>query len=566
MRAAAAKLGAAIEVLDFEDCRVADTPESRMKAAAVIRQHRPRLLFAPYHTNPASHHDGLSHPDHLATGALVRAAARFAKFAGLAGLAGEPWDAAHLLYYMVPRTMRPTFYHDVTDCMDEWETIARCHESQMQLRGGTIMERLRALPAGLRCGHGRGVRGGILDRGPPPLRPRLVPEEVTMENFVFQNATRIVFGRGTEEAVGRETAAVAKRVLLHYGGKSVKASGLLDRVRTRLREAGVAFEELGGVVPNPRLSLVREGIALCRKQRLEAVLAVGGGSVIDSAKAIAMGVPYAGDVWDFYTGKASPKAALPVGAVLTIPAAGSESSDSTVITNEDGWYKKATGAEILRPRFAVMDPVLTMSLPPYQTACGAADIMAHVMERYFTRVKAVDFTDRLCEATLRTIVRNVPIALAKSDDYDARAEIMWAGTVAHNDLLGTGRVGDWATHMIEHEVSGIYDVAHGAGLAVLFPAWMTYVMPHDVERFAQFATRVFDVEHDYASSERTAREGIRRLRAFWRSIGLPGTLSEMNVGADRLDEMAGKATEGGTLGSFAKLARADVRAILDLAR
>jgi alcohol dehydrogenase YqhD (iron-dependent ADH family) len=387
-----------------------------------------------------------------------------------------------------------------------------------------------------------------------------------MENFVFQNATRIVFGRGAEESVGRETAAMARRVLLHFGGKSVKASGLLERVRERLREAGVAFEELGGVVPNPRLSLVREGIALCRKHRLEAVLAVGGGSVIDSSKGIALGVPYAGDVWDFYTRRAEAKQALPVGVVLTIPAAGSESSGGTVITNEDGWYKKDAGGDFLRPRFALMDPVLTFTLPPYQTACGAADIMAHVMERYFTRVKAVDLTDRLCEAVLRTIVRNVPLALAKSDDYDARAEIMWAGTVAHNDLLGTGRVGDWATHMIEHEVSGIYDVAHGAGLAVIFPSWMTYVLRHDVERFARFASRVFDVEHDYASLERTALEGIRRLRAFWKSIGLPATLSEMGVGADRLDEMARKCTESGTRGSFVKLAQADVRAILELAR
>jgi alcohol dehydrogenase YqhD (iron-dependent ADH family) len=387
-----------------------------------------------------------------------------------------------------------------------------------------------------------------------------------MENFVFQNATRIVFGRGVEEAVGRETAAMAKRVLLHYGGKSVKASGLLDRVRARLAGAGVAFEELGGVAPNPRLSLVREGIGLCRKHRLEAILAVGGGSVIDSAKAIAIGVPHAGEVWEFYTRKAEVKESLPVGVVLTIPAAGSESSNGSVITNEEGWYKKDAGAECMRPRFAIMDPVLTMTLPAYQTACGAADIMAHVMERYFTRVKAVDLTDRLCEAVLRTIIRNVPIVLAKSDDYDARAEIMWAGTVAHNDLLSTGRIGDWATHMIEHEVSGIYDVAHGAGLAVIFPAWMTYVLRHDVDRFARFATRVFDAEHDYASSERTALEGIRRLRAFWKGIGLPGTLSEMGVGADRLDEMARKCTEDGPRGSFVKLGQADVRAILELAR
>ncbi|OHD74628.1 MAG: butanol dehydrogenase [Spirochaetes bacterium RBG_13_68_11] len=387
-----------------------------------------------------------------------------------------------------------------------------------------------------------------------------------MENFVFQNATRIVFGRGTEEAVGRETAAMAKRVLLHYGGKSIKASGLLDRVRARLKEAGVGFEELGGVVPNPRLSLVKEGIRLVRQHKLAGILAVGGGSVIDSAKAIGIGMPYAGDVWDFYTRKAEVKEMLPVGVVLTIPAAGSESSNGSVVTNEEGWYKKDAGAECMRPRFAVMDPLLTMTLPAYQTACGAADIMAHVMERYFTRVKAVDLTDRLCEAVLRTIVRNVPIALARPDDYDARAEIMWAGTVAHNDLLSTGRIGDWATHQIEHEVSGIYDVAHGAGLAVLFPAWMTHVMRHDVDRFARFAARVFDAEYDFASPERTAREGVRRLRAFWKGIGLPSTLAETGVGADRLDEMARKATERGPLGNFVKLVAADVRAILELAR
>lgn len=387
-----------------------------------------------------------------------------------------------------------------------------------------------------------------------------------MENFVFQNPTRIVFGRGAEEAVGAETAAMSRRVLLHYGGKSIRASGLYDRVRTRLKDAGVSFEELGGVVPNPRLSLVREGIARCRRHRLEGILAVGGGSVIDSAKAIAAGVPYPGDVWDFYTRRATVKEALPVGVVLTIPAAGSEASNGSVITNEEGWYKKDAGAECLRPRFAIMDPVLTMTLPAFQTACGAADIMTHVMERYFTRVRAVDFTDRLCEATLRTMIRNVPIALAHPDDYDARAEIMWAGTIAHNDLLSTGRVGDWATHLIQHEVGGIYDIAHGAGLAVILPAWMTYVMSHDIGRFAQFATRVFDVEHDYASIERTAREGIRRLRAFWKGIGLPGTLAEMGVGADRFDEMARKATESGPVGHFVELGPAEVRAILELAR
>jgi alcohol dehydrogenase YqhD (iron-dependent ADH family) len=242
-----------------------------------------------------------------------------------------------------------------------------------------------------------------------------------VENFVFQNATKIIFGKGTEAKTGRECARFAKKVLLHYGGGSIKESGLYDRARTSLQEAGVAYVELAGVKPNPRLSLVREGIRICREGKIELVLAVGGGSVIDSAKAIAIGVPYSGDVWDFYTKKVPVKEALPVGVVLTIPAAGSEASNASVITNEQGMFKKDAGAECMRPQFAIMNPELTFTLPAYQTACGAADIMAHVMERYFTRVAAVDFTDRLCEATLRTIIENVPVALAQPDDYDARA-------------------------------------------------------------------------------------------------------------------------------------------------
>ena len=256
---------------------------------------------------------------------------------------------------------------------------------------------------------------------------------------------------------------------------------------------------------------------------------------------------------------------LPVGVVLTIPAAGSEASNGSVITNEEGWYKKDAGGECMRPKFAIMNPELTFTLPPYQTACGAADIMAHVMERYFTRVPAVDFTDRLCEATLRTIIDNVPVALAQPDDYDARAQIMWAGTIAHNDLLGTGRIGDWATHMIEHELCGIYDVAHGAGLAVIFPAWMTHVYAHDVGRFAQFAATCWTWSR-LRLAERTALEGIRRLRTFFRGIGLPTTLPELGVTDDRLDEMARKATERGPLGNFVKLGAKDVVSIYQLAR
>jgi hypothetical protein len=388
-----------------------------------------------------------------------------------------------------------------------------------------------------------------------------------MENFIFQNPTKIVFGRGVEKEAGKETASFSRRVLLHTGGGNAKRSGLLDRVCQSLKAAGVAWVELPGVRPNPRLSLVHEGIRLCRKEKLDFILAVGGGSVIDSAKAIGIGVPYEGDVWDFYATRNLPvKQMLPLGVVLTIPAAGSEASNGSVITKDEGMVKRDAGGECMRPRFAIMNPELTVTLPPYQTACGAADIMAHVMERYFTPTTGVDFTDRLCEATLKTLVRNVPIALENPSDYEARAEIMWASTVAHNDLLGTGRVSDWASHLIEHELSGEYDVAHGAGLAVIFPAWMRHVMQHDVRRFAQFAARVWDVEYDFAAPERTAREGIRRMTAFFTSIGLPTTLKELGVTDDRADRMSKSAVDRGLLGNFVKMDAAAVRKVYELAR
>lgn len=389
-----------------------------------------------------------------------------------------------------------------------------------------------------------------------------------MENFDFLSPTKIIFGKGTEERVGEETKRYADKVLLHYGGGSIKRIGLYDKVVKSLKEARVDFVELGGVQPNPRLSLVHQGIRLCREEGIKFILAVGGGSVIDSAKAIALGVPYDGDVWDFFTEAAQPQESLPVGVVLTIPAAGSEASKSCVITNEDGWYKRGLNTELNRPVFAIMNPELTFSLPPYQTACGAADIMAHVMERYFTNVPHVDYTDRLCEATLKTIIKHVPVVLEEPDNYDARAEIMWASTLAHNDLLGTGRIGDWSSHMIEHELSGIYDVAHGAGLAVVFPAWMKYVYKHNVNRFVQFAVRVWNVEQSFEDPERTALEGIHRLESFFKSIGLPTRLSELDIPDDRLEEMAEKCKKpnGDTLGSFVQLGKDDILNILKLAR
>lgn len=387
-----------------------------------------------------------------------------------------------------------------------------------------------------------------------------------MENFVYHNPTKVIFGKGTETLVGVETKAYADRVLLHYGGGSIKKTGLYDRVVASLKAAGVDFIELPGVQPNPRLSLIQEGIELCRKHQLQFILAVGGGSVIDSAKAIAAGVPYAGDVWDFFARKAEIKAALPVGVVLTIAAAGSETSPASVVTKEEGALKRDIGSDLLRPKFAILNPELTYTLPPYQTACGVADIMAHIMERYFSRTPDTDLADRLCEATLRTVIKYAPIALQNPTDYTARAEIMWAGTVAHSDLLGRGKVEDWGSHMIEHEISGIYDVPHGAGLAVIFPAWMQYVYQTDVNRFARFAVRVWAVEMDFAHPEKTALAGIERLKTFFRSLGLPVTLTELKVGTDRLEEMAAKCTARGPVGNFVKLDKEDVLAIYQLAQ
>lgn len=387
-----------------------------------------------------------------------------------------------------------------------------------------------------------------------------------MENFIFQNPTRIIFGKGAENQVGREVAQYGKKILLHYGGGSIKRSGLYQRVVASLKEAGVEFVELSGVKPNPRLSLVQEGIKISREQGIQLILAVGGGSVIDSTKAIAVGVPYNGDVWDFYTGKAVPKETLPIGTILTIPAAGSEASNSAVITNEDGWYKRGLTSDVIYPKFSILNPELAFTLPKYQVACGVSDIMAHLMERYFTNTPNVELTDRLCESTLKTIINNAPLVLEQPDNYDAWAEVMWGGTVAHNNLLNTGRTGDWASHDIEHELSGIYDVAHGAGLAVIFPAWMKYVYQHDLNRFVQYAVRVWNVENSFRSPERTALEGIRRLENFYHSIGLATDLKGIGIDVNRLEEMAGKCTNSGqsTVGNFVKLGQKDVLEILKL--
>jgi alcohol dehydrogenase YqhD (iron-dependent ADH family) len=387
-----------------------------------------------------------------------------------------------------------------------------------------------------------------------------------MKNFEFQNPTRIIFGRGAEEKVGEQVAAYSNNILLHFGGGSIKASGLYDRVTASLKEAGVTWIELGGVKPNPRLSLVHEGVKLCKEHKLGFILAVGGGSVIDSAKAIATGAVIEGDVWDFYLGKGVPVAALPVGTILTIPAAGSEASLSSVITNEEGWLKRGFNSELIYPRFSILNPELAFPLPSFQVACGTADIMAHLMERYFTNISHVEFTDRLLEAAMKTLISQAQLVMKNPENYDAWSELMWVGTIAHNNLLDTGRVGDWASHDIEHEISGIYDVAHGAGLAVVFPAWMKHVLQHDLNRFVQWSVRVWNVEMDVFNPEAVARAGIEKMEGFFRSIGLGTQLADLGIQDNRIDEMADKCTSGNTrtVGNFVKLDREAVREILVL--
>ena len=389
-----------------------------------------------------------------------------------------------------------------------------------------------------------------------------------MDNFIFQNPTKIIFGKDAENEVGKETSRYSKKILLHYGGGSIKKTGLYDKVISSLKEEEIEYIELSGVKPNPRLSLVQEGIKICRENDINFILAIGGGSVIDSAKAIAFGVPYNGDVWDLFLGKAVVEKALPLGTILTIPAAGSEASTGCVITKEEGGFKRAVNSDLIYPRFSILNPELAFTLPKYQIACGVTDILAHLMERYFTNTKNVELMDRLIESTMKTVINNTPIILKQNDNYEAWAEVMWAGTIAHNNLLNTGRVGDWASHDIEHELSGIYDVAHGAGLSVVFPAWMKYVYTQDVKRFAQFAVRVWNVENAFWSAERTALEGIEKLQNFFKTIGMPINLTELGINDDRLEEMADKCTNSDTttVGNFIKLGETDVLNVLKLTK
>ncbi len=388
-----------------------------------------------------------------------------------------------------------------------------------------------------------------------------------MENFQFYSPTEFVFGKNTESECGRLVKKYGgTKVLVHYGSGSAVRSGLLDRVTASLESEGISYVLLGGVQPNPRDTKIYEGIALCRKENVDFILSVGGGSCIDSAKGIALGVPYDGDFWDFYgTGKPVEKA-LPIGTVLTIAAAGSEGSGASVVTKEEGMLKRDTGSDLLRPRFSVLNPELTCTLPAYQTACGATDIMAHVFERYFTNTAEVEITDRLCEAVLLTMVKETPRVIAQPDLYEARANIMWAGTVAHNDIIGVGRSQDWNSHGIEHELSGLYDCAHGAGLAVIMPAWMEFVCSHNVMRFAQMAVRIWGCEMNFECPEETAKQGIRAFRRFLSSIGMPINFAELGAKEEDIPVLVEKFGLGdGRTGGFVSLSSEDVAEIYRIA-
>ncbi len=382
-----------------------------------------------------------------------------------------------------------------------------------------------------------------------------------MENFRFYSPTCFVFGKDKEDEAGAYVKSFGgSKVLIHYGGGSVVRSGLLDRVKASLDKEGIAYCLLGGVKPNPRSGLVYEGIELCRKEEVDFILAVGGGSVIDSSKAIAAGTIYDGDFWDFYQGKKIEKA-LPVGTVLTIAAAGSEGSGDSVITKEEGMFKRGAGSDAIRPKFSILDPALTQTLPPYQTAAGITDIMAHLYERYLTNSEEVEVTDRLIEGLLLTMIHEGPRVIADPNNYEARANIMWAGTVAHTNLCGVGRSQDWNSHNIEHELSALYDCAHGAGLAVTMPAVFTYQMNHNVMRFAQVAVRVWGCQMDFAHPEVTAKAGIEAFRSFLISLGMPKNLEELGGKEEDIPKLVEVLCHGdgrnGTISGFVTLDETD---------
>lgn len=387
-----------------------------------------------------------------------------------------------------------------------------------------------------------------------------------MFGFQYYTPTKVVFGKDTELQTAQLIQKFGgKKVLIHYGGGSVIRSGLMKRVTDVLEQAGISYVMLGGAVPNPRLGLVYEGIELCKKEAVDFILAVGGGSAIDSAKAIGYGVTNEGDVWDFYDYKRVATACLPIGVILTLSATGSEMSDSSVITKEEGLVKRGYSSDYSRPKFAIMNPELTMTLPDYQTACGCTDIMMHTMERYFTQGGNMEITDALAEGLLRTVMHNAKILVKEPQNYEARAEVMWAGSLAHNGLTGCGNDGgDWMAHKLEHELGGLFDVAHGAGLAAVWGSWARYVYQNCLPRFKQFAINVMGVEAT-GTDEEIALKGIEAMEQFYHEINMPTNLRELGVDAteEQLQEMAHKCAVGvgGAMGSARLLKEEDMLAI-----
>ena len=397
-------------------------------------------------------------------------------------------------------------------------------------------------------------------------------KEVTMENFAYYTPTKVVFGKDEEKNVGKLAKDFgAKKVLIHYGGGSAVRSGLIDRIKTSLSEENIAFVELGGVKPNPRLSLIYEGIKLAKENGVDFILAVGGGSVIDSAKGIGYGVanPDIEDVWDLYIGKKKTQKCAPIGVVLTIAAAGSEMSSGSVVTKEDEQLKRSYGCDNARPKFAIMNPELTYTLPKYQIACGVVDIMMHTMERYFSPVGNLELTDKIAEGLLKTMIKYGKLSLENPTNYEARAEIMWASSLAHNGLTGCGGIGDWSTHRLEHDLGGVYDIAHGAGLAAVWGSWARYVYKENPRRFAQFAENVFGIEK-VGADEEMAIKGIEAMENFYKEIEMPISISEtgINLSDEDVEMLAEKCSNNGTryIGSFKKLFKEDMAKIYSMAR
>ncbi len=393
-----------------------------------------------------------------------------------------------------------------------------------------------------------------------------------MRDFNFYAPTEVVFGKQSEEQVARLVRHYGgMRVLVHFGGQSAKRSGLLDKIIALLDADGISHVELGGVVPNPRLSLVKKGVALCRDEKVDFILAIGGGSVIDSAKAIGYGVGYEGEPWDFWTGKAVPASCLPIGVVLTIPAAGSEMSSSCVITNDENNDKRGVNSNLCRCKFCIMNPERTFTLPAYQTAAGATDIMMHTMERYFTIYDDMTLTDAIAEALMRTVKDSAMEVMRNPTDYRHRAQIMWAGSLSHNDLTECGSTKDFATHRLEHELSAMFDVTHGAGLAAIWGSWARFVLPGHEARFARFATNVMGVDCDFTDLRRTAERGIEATERFFSSLGMPVSIHELlgrDITDDEIEEMARRASHDGqiTLGNIRVLKREDMVEIYKMAK